>query len=228
MKRHASLYMAGSAPQVLYESEGEIHLAVGSGTEFQSTRIGLGIQPLWLPGGKRFLYGKEKGKRAGQRLYDLCVRELGDKPERKLSLPAGMAYIRCPISSPTGQHIALFASKDQKRWDIVVAPTKRSILGGIVVAQDVVMDEQFDDVAPAWGPHGKKIFYFSKRGEEQGHYPLRWVDIESSKTGDIAYPKRLTTANGVAVAPSSEVSMLAFSAVQRLYANLYVIILNHF
>ncbi len=228
MKRHPSLYMAGGAPRVLYESGGEIFLATPTNGGFESKRLALGIQPRWLPDGQQFVYGREKGKRAGQRLYDLCLKKVGDKLERRLTLPLGLTYIRSPTSSPTGRHVAVFASKDQKRWGIVVVPTKRSILGGTVVARDVVMDEQFDNVAPAWDPYGQKILYFSKRDEVQGHYPLRWVDIETGKSGRIPYPKNLTTANGIAVASSRDVCLLAFSAVRRLYANLYVVILNHF
>ena len=232
MKMRGSLHTSGGRCRILYEFQGDVYLAASAlpatTGSFTIERVKLGRQPMWSTNGDRFVYCKERGKSAGQHTYDLYLASTDDRPERHLRLPPGMVHIRSPRFSPDENRVAVFASADQKEWNIVVVPIKRSYLGAVIAAKDVVMDEQFGDVSPAWGPFGRKVFFFSKQGEVQAHYPLRWRDVESGRTGQIPYPRQLTTANDVAVAPHPDAASLAFSAVGRTYADIYVMILNHF
>ena len=96
----------------------------------------------------------------------------------------------------------------------------------IPIAQDVRVEEHFQNFRPSWDPRGDRLWFFG-RADEQEYYPLRWVTVDGSKTGQVGYPRKLTTGLDVAVNPNAALRAIAFCAIEDLSQDVIVLILSH-
>ena len=62
---------------------------------------------------------------------------------------------------------------------------------------------------------------------DQGYRPLKWISPDGTTSGQIDYPKHLTSAMDVTTCPQLHVPAVAFVAVENLSFDPYIVLLNH-
>jgi hypothetical protein len=95
-----------------------------------------------------------------------------------------------------------------------------------LVAQDVRVEEHFQNFGPSWDPNGDRLWFFGKAADQE-YYPLRWATADGSRSGQVGYPRRLTTGLDVAVNPDPSLRAIAFCAIEDLHQDVIVMILSH-
>jgi Tol biopolymer transport system component len=155
--------------------------------------------------------------------------------------------LRNPVWSPDGRHIAFYARPMQQpswRLYVLLAPARvrqqpppgqnredDEIVGvalpqATLVAQDVRVEEHFQNFGPSWDPRGDRVWFFG-RAADQEYYPLRWAHLDGRRNGQVGYPRRLTTGLDVAVNPNPALRAVAFCAIEDLHQDVIVMIMSH-
>jgi hypothetical protein len=154
--------------------------------------------------------------------------------------------LRNPTWSPDGGQIAFYArSMLQTSWRLYVVPAPSRLafpkpgkdrggepVDGVganqpgLIAQDVRVEEHFQNFGPSWDPRGDRLWFFG-RAADQEYYPLRWATLDGRRTGQVGYPRKLTTGLDVAVNPNPALRAIAFCAIEDLHQDVIVMILSH-
>jgi hypothetical protein len=250
VKANPSLWLDGSQGQLFFSHAGKLQsvtveverpagdnpaLPVGEGTEANLSPNGQ-----WLVWVERIQAG------AAQVNYSMNLRDLTRNTDQRLPMPPGL-LLRNPVWSPDGRHVAFYARPMlQPSWRLYVQaiPAVRNAISSaaksdsddqtitipagppILIAQDVRVEEHFQNFGPSWDPRGDRLWFFG-RADDQEYYPLRWVSIDGRRNGQVGYPRRLTTGLDVAVNPNPSLRAIAFCAIEDLHQDVVVIILSH-
>ena len=244
VKANPSLWVEGPQGQLFFSHAGKLATlkvdldrpsedkpgpALGEGTEASPSPDGQ-----WLVWTERTLLA------GNQSSYALKLRDLTRNSDQRLAAPPGM-LLRNPTWSPDGRHIAFYARPMlQTSWRLYVLPAPSRLAfqqpgdaGAVagssqssLVAQDVRVEEHFQNFGPSWDPRGDRIWFFG-RAAEQEYYPLRWATIDGRRSGQVGYPRRLTTGLDVAMNPNPALRAIAFCAIEDLHQDVIVMTLSH-
>jgi hypothetical protein len=208
--------------------------------------VGQGTEASWSPDGHSVVWTERSQVSATQSNFALKLRDVVNQTDTRLFALPGM-MLRNPACSPDGRHIAFYARPLlQPSWRLYVIPAPRRLgfaeragdpAGGelpaatasntaTLVAQDVRVEEHFQNVGPSWDPRGDRLWFFS-RAEEQEYYPLRWTMLDGARRGEVGYPRKLTTGLDVAVNPNMNLRTIAFCAIENLSQDVIVLVLSH-
>jgi hypothetical protein len=241
VKANPSLWTERTRGQLFFSTRGRIeNLRISldrlSGEE-PGPSLGDGAEANYSPDGRWLAWTERVEISATQSNFALKVRDLVAQADHRLASFPG-AMLRNPMWSPSGRHIAFYvrpALQTSWRLYVVAAPVAgedRDRMAGagsakpVLVAQDVRVEEHFQNFGPSWDPRGDRLWFFG-RAESQEYYPLRWVTIDGLRTGQVSYPRRLTTGLDVAVNPDPVLRAIAFCAIEDLHQDVVVMILNH-
>ncbi len=250
VKANPSLWTEGAQGQLFFSHSGKLEtLKVDIDRTSEDKRgppLGDGTEANWSPDGHWLVWTERIQITATQSNYSLKVRDLARQTDQRLvSLPGMM--LRNPTWSPDGRTIAFYARPTlQPSWRlyIVPAPSRLKIAppggdrdeadapGGIgpgqamLVAQDVRVEEHFQNFGPSWDPRGNRLWFFG-RADEQEYYPLRWATIDGRRNGQVGYPRKLTTGLDLAMNPNPVLRAISFCAIEDLHQDVIVMILSH-
>jgi dipeptidyl aminopeptidase/acylaminoacyl peptidase len=134
------------------------------------------------------------------------------------------SIIRNPRFSPDGRLIA-FHQQDRAtgRWDLWV--TGLSPQTARKLASNIVAEESFRHVGPAWSPNSGTLWYFDKQ-ETQGHHPLKIVRAATGDVHEVPYFREVTTAGGIAICPDPRRPMIAFCGHLGPSRDVFVLVVN--
>jgi Tol biopolymer transport system component len=250
VKTHPALWLDGRQGQLLFNLAGKLEaLRVDldrADAETSGQPLGDGTEASWSPDGQWLAWTERTQLNAAQSNFTLKVRDVVRKTDQRIFAPPGM-LLRNPTWSPDGRHIALYARPiSQTSWRLYVLdapsnlafrvpgneqPADDAAAGPapgkpVLVAQDVRVEEHFQNFGPSWHPRGDRLWFFS-RVEDQEYYPLRWATIDGRRRGEVGYPRRLTTGLDVAMNPNPALRAIAFCAIEDLHQDVIVMILNH-
>ncbi len=207
--------------------------------------LGDGTEAVWSPDGKWLAWTERIQLSANQSNYALKIRDRARQLDQRLFGLPGM-LVRSPAWSPDGGHLAFYARPVlSTSWRLYVAPAPAGVgfqqgdeppAGGEVagggvgraklVAQDVRVEEHFQNFGPSWDPRGDRLWFFAK-ADDQEYYPLHWATLDGGRRGQVGYPRRLTTGLDVAVNPDPKLRAIAFCAIEDLRQDVIVMILAH-
>ncbi len=156
--------------------------------------------------------------------YRLDLREMMGSREKRLHTAEG-AIIRNPRFSPDNRYIAFHSRRiDQTDWAIWVVPANGSSPAKSLVS-DIRAQEDFRHVGPSWGPKSQGLWYFAG-ANNQAHYALRFVDIQSGQSIDIDYPSNITSASDVAINPHSDRPLIIFAGHTKKPRDIFAMLLS--
>jgi hypothetical protein len=212
--------------RLAYEKDGELMLEAWRGKEGieEPISLGRGTSPRWSADGGLLLLARARSGKLGA--FDIVLRNLRDGQERALSTSD---VVRSPVWSPDERFAAFFAkdSGENKPWRIEVAPLTAPGKPR-VLAQDVVVNLNFESDEPTWEPGGRRVWCFSHRQRRQAYYPLVAIEVEGGRESLIDYPQRCTNPGDLAINPRTIVPELCFVGHDGLPQDLYVLFLNHY
>ena len=251
VKRHPALWIGPVKKEgqtrietrIVYDAMGELELIsipsrlrADMGIQ-RAHHMAPGTMPAWRPGAAKpeIVYLKDKTRGKGKTIYNIWTRDVDSGLERCVFANDKNDVLRNPTWSPDGKLVAFLSGKVKRTgagtkahvtWNIVVIkpPSRYDIRP---IAQDVVIEDKFASVGPTWTPDSQKLYFFRHKDEQQGYYPISWVNVESKGEGKIDYPRVLTTPNDLAVVPTNS-RAVALVGVERVSQGLFLMILNKF
>jgi Tol biopolymer transport system component len=238
VKASPSLWVEGPQGQLFFSHAGKLaKLDVDierPGDGKPGPPLGDGVEASLSPDGQWLVWTERIQLAGNQNNYSLKVRDLERSSDQRLASLPGM-LLRNPTWSPDGRQIAFYARPMlQTSWRLYVVPAPSRLAiqqaagstGPAIVAQDVRVEEHFQNFGPSWDPRGNRLWFFG-RAAEQEYYPLRWATLDGRRTGEVGYPRRLTTGLDVAVNPNPALRAVAFCAIEDLHQDVIVMILSH-
>lgn len=233
LKKHPDFRVtAQGAHQLLYEMEGLVMLLEFDDVQRpgEPRQLAEGSFPAWSPDGKRYASIKTTANAAGTH-YSLVLRQISGA-EEVVILPQ-LRPLMSPTWSPDGAWLAFYMAGQAKgRYDLMTVSTA----GGPsrLIAQEVVVETNFDHTGPAWSRDSKQIFFFALKSQEgvvaveESYYRLlSRENREGAPLQAFDYDRRYTTAIAPVVNPGARYPEVTFSATRGLSQGIYVLILNH-
>ena len=187
-----------------------------------------GTSARWSRDGYRLLLARERFRRGKLASYEMVVRNL--RTETNVVLSAGEeAIVRSPTWSPDEEYAAFYVRSpgENQPWRLRICPIAEDA-AGITVADEVVVNPDFESEGPAWEPSSRRVWFFSPRRRQQAYHPLVAADVRSGETLTVDYPHRCTTPGDLAVNPATAVPEMAFAAHDGLPRDLFILFLNHY
>jgi hypothetical protein len=250
VKANPSLWIEGRQGQLFFSQAGKLQsLNVEierPSDEQRGPPLGEGTEASLSPDGRTLVWIERTPVGTTQFSYAMKLRDLPRNTDQRLATPPG-TILRNPTWSPDGRNIAFYArSVQQPIWKLYVitapvrirsTPARRGngnnedevIVGAgqpTVVAQDVRVEEHFQNFGPSWDPRGDRLWFFGRTADQE-YYPLRWTHIDGRAGGQVGYPRRLTTGLDVAVNPNRALRAIAFCAIEDLHQDVIVMLLSH-
>ncbi len=250
VKTNPSLWLDGTRGKLFFSLAGKletVHVNLDdAGADKPGQPIGDGTEASWSPDGQWLVWTERTQLNASQSSFSLKLRDVVRGTDQRIFAMPG-SLLRNPTWSPDGRQIALYGRPAQQTsWRLYVLPAPSRLAfqqpgderaGGAerpapsptkptIVAQDVRVEEHFQNFGPSWDPRGDRLWFFS-RAEEQEYYPLRWATTDGLRRGEVSYPRKLTTGLDVAVNPNPSLRAIAFCAIEDLHQDVIVMILNH-
>jgi hypothetical protein len=245
VKANPSLWVDGPHGQLFFSHAGKLEsLTVQMERPTDEQRgpaVGEGTEASLSPNGQWLVWIERIQAGAAHVSYLMKLRDLAAHTDQRLATPPGM-MLRNPVWSPDGRFIAFYARPTlQPSWRLYVVPgptrVRNAADGGddwgaapsvqpTLIAQDVRVEEHFQNFGPSWDPRNDRVWFFG-RAADQEYYPLRWAHLDGRRTGQVGYPRRLTTGLDVAVNPNPALRAIAFCAIEDLHQDVIVMILSH-
>ncbi len=216
--------------RLVYEEDGQlVHEAWNEqGAVDRPLALVRGTSARWSRDGYRLLLAHERFRRGKLASYDIVVRNL--RTETNVVLSAGEeGIVRSPTWSPDEEYAAFHvrAPGENQPWRLRICPIAEDATG-ITVADEVVVNPDFESEGPAWEPSSRRVWFFSQRRRQQAYHPLVAADVRSGEILAVDYPRRCTTPGDLAVNPATAVPEMAFAAHDGLPRDLFIVFLNHY
>jgi hypothetical protein len=248
VKTHPSMWLDGGRGRILYNASGklcQLQVELSQAGPAAAEPLLDGTEARWAPQGRLIAWIERHDLGASLSSSALKLRDGERGVDRRLFAQPGVV-VRNPTWSPDGHWIAFYARPArQPVWRLYVVSSSThgaaepdpkddrpaaAQFGGsskaILIAQDVRAEEHFLNFGPAWGPRSDQLWFFTK-AQDQEYYPLRWASLDGQASGEVAYPRKLTTGLDVAVNPDPNRRALAFCAIEDLSQDVLVLLLSH-